>query len=292
MYHQPTPEQLLNHFEYLERHYAFITLDALVETLYANTWDALSLPGVVVTIDDGKRSNRALLPLFRRYGVTPTFYVCSQLVGTNRRYWFDVGPEREHESLKQVHHEQRAARLREIDRFSLTTEYPESQRTALSHDEIGEMADLVDIQSHSRFHPTLTTCSDEDCHREIVCSRTEIEQLVGRSVRHFSFPHGDYGPRELRLVRAAGYRSARTVRIGWTGPRSDPYQLRVLGVEDDASVDQLAADMAGLGFLESALLRIARSLSSRSGISSSRYAQAISGPALCSSLRMLLWGRS
>jgi hypothetical protein len=66
---------------------------------------------------------------------------------------------------------------------------------------------------------------------------------------HFSYPSGYYGHREMRLARLAGYRSARTTDIGWNGPRTNPYQLRILGTVDDCSIDRLAADLTGIGFL-------------------------------------------
>jgi peptidoglycan/xylan/chitin deacetylase (PgdA/CDA1 family) len=207
---------------------------------------------VVVTLDDGMRGNYALLGLFRRYGVVPTIYVCSQLVGTNRHFWTEVRPDRE--ALKVMPHEERVRRLEEEGTFTLTVEYPAEARMALSNAEIAEMRESVDFQSHTRFHPILTTCSDEDCVDEIAGSRVEVEKLVGKPCRHFSYPNGDYTERELQLVRESGYRSARTINVGWTGPRSDPYQLKILGVDDRASVNQLAADLAGFGFVRRARL--------------------------------------
>jgi peptidoglycan/xylan/chitin deacetylase (PgdA/CDA1 family) len=248
MYHEPAPELLERHLSHLARHYAFVSLGDLVDALHTGQWESLPTPGIVVTVDDGKRCTYELLSLFRRYGVIPTLYVCSQLIDTNRRFWFDVHPE--HESLKALAHEQRVSRIQEGGDFTLTMEFPAQPRTALSLGEIAQMGDSVDIQAHTRFHPVLTTCSDEHCNEEIAGSKLEIEEMLGKPCQHFCFPNGDYTERELQMVRAAGYRSARTIRTGWTGPRSDPYQLKILGVDDFASVNQLAADLAGLGFLE------------------------------------------
>jgi hypothetical protein len=52
------------------------------------------------------------------------------------------------------------------------------------------------------------------------------------------------------LVRRAGYRSARTIDIGWNTKWTDPFRLKVLGTEDDASINRLAADLTGItGYL-------------------------------------------
>lgn len=253
MYHQPAPELLERHLDYLAHHYAFVSLGEVVDALHTGRWEDLPTPAVVITVDDGKRSDYRLWPLFRRHGIVPTLYVCSQLIGTNRHFWFDVHPEQE--ALKRLAHERRERRLLECDGFTLTKEFPSAQRAALSLAEIARMGESVDIQSHTRFHPVLTTCADDHCHEEIARSRLEIEELLGRPCVHFCFPNGDYSERELAMVKAAGYRSARTIRTGFTGPRSDPFQLKILGVDDYASVDQLAADLAGLGFLEGFIRR-------------------------------------
>jgi peptidoglycan/xylan/chitin deacetylase (PgdA/CDA1 family) len=253
MYHEPSPDLLQRHLAYLASRYFFLTLDEVVDALHSGHWDRLPTPGVVITVDDGKRSSYAMLPLFQRYGVVATLYVCSRLIGTNRQFWFDVHPD--HEALKSLAHEQRISRLEALGTFTLTMEYPETQRTALSISEIAEMGESVEIQAHTRFHPVLTTCCDDDCLDEIATSRIEIEELIRKPCMHFCYPNGDYTERELEMVRKSGYRSARTTRTGWTGPRSDPYQLKILGVDDYASVNQLAADMAGLGFLEGFIRR-------------------------------------
>ena len=50
-------------------------------------WARVPERALVVTFDDGHRGNHRLLPIFRRYGIRPTIYLCSQIVGTQRGYW-------------------------------------------------------------------------------------------------------------------------------------------------------------------------------------------------------------
>ena len=54
----------------------------------ADRWRNLPSRALVVTLDDGHQGNVELVDLFVRYGVRPTIYVCRQIVGTNRHYWF------------------------------------------------------------------------------------------------------------------------------------------------------------------------------------------------------------
>lgn len=247
LYHDPTPAVLEAHFRYLADRYNFVSLSDLVDALGNGSWDSLPDRPLVVTFDDGHQGNADLLPLFARYNVVPTVYLCSQIVDTRRRYWFLEADDPE--PLKPLDTAERIAVLARTG-FEPAKEYPDNGRQALSHAELAVMAPQVEFASHTRFHPILTTTSDPECADEILASKSELEALLGQECLHFSYPNGDYSPREIELLRAAGYRSGRTVDLGWNGPRTDVYRLKILGTEDDASVNRLAADLTGIpGYL-------------------------------------------
>ena len=152
LYHDPSPEVVDAHLTHLRRRHALVSLDELVEHLRAGTFDRLPERAVAITIDDGHRGNRDLLPM----------------------------------------------------------------------------------------------CDSDEAEAEIAGCRSEIEGWLDRPCLHFAYPNGDHSPREVDMVRRAGYRSGRTTAIGWVGPRSDPYRLPILGVPDDASVTRLEADLTGV----------------------------------------------
>jgi peptidoglycan/xylan/chitin deacetylase (PgdA/CDA1 family) len=104
----------------------------------------------------------------------------------------------------------------------------------------------VEFGGHTRFHPILTTCTPEERETEVVGCKSEIEALTSKPADHFSYPYGNYEDEDIELVKKAGFRSARTMTFGWNDSRSDPFQLKILGVSDTASVDRLAADLSGL----------------------------------------------
>jgi peptidoglycan/xylan/chitin deacetylase (PgdA/CDA1 family) len=243
-YHEPEPEVLDRHLVWLARRYTFIPLERLVQAIRARDWSRIPPYALVVTLDDGHRANRAALDVFRKHGVVPTIYLCSQIVATRRHYWFKVSVA-DREALMRQPTQERLRRMAEAG-YSPTAEHPEAERQALSRHEIAEMADVVQFGSHTRFHPVLTMCEAEECADEIVRSRTEVEALIGRPCEHFAYPNGDYTAREIELVRRAGYRSARTIDAGWNGANADPYRLKSTGVSDDASVHRLAAQVCGV----------------------------------------------
>jgi peptidoglycan/xylan/chitin deacetylase (PgdA/CDA1 family) len=251
-YHAPDPATMERHLLYLAARYSFVDTDALVDAIDRRDFSALPPRPLIVTLDDGLRENRDLLELFRRFGVRPTIYLCSEIVGTTRHFWYrelDGRPVDEKERLKRLPEAERLAALEAATGFTRTREYGSGGRQALSREEIETMAPHVDFQAHTLFHPVLPMCEDRSSQEEIARSRKQLEALTGRPCRHISYPNGDYTAREIGHARDAGYASARSIDLGWNGPRTDRFALKVLGTSDDASVTRLAGELAGMRFL-------------------------------------------
>ncbi len=243
VYHDPSPESFAAHAEYLSRIYTFMHLDALVDALERHDWSGIPPKSLVVTFDDGAQGNFALLDTLKAYSITPSIYLCSSMVDTNRRFWWLAGHP-DLEALKRLPHEEFLRRLREEADHWPEKEYPDRQ--VLNREELDQMASCVRFGSHTRFHPVLPNCSSETCAEEIALSRTQLEKLLGVPIEDFAYPNGDYGPRERACVERTGYRSARSLRVGWNGPRTDRFALRAMVVEDDASINVLCGQVSGV----------------------------------------------
>jgi peptidoglycan/xylan/chitin deacetylase (PgdA/CDA1 family) len=241
VYHDPTPEDFERHLEYLTKRYNFVSLGEVVDAMTNDRWSELPDRSLVLTFDDGHIGNVKLIELAARYGAKPTVYVCSQLIDTNRHFWFmDVD---DPVSFMPLTNGTRMASLEQLGFFP-TEDHAERQ--AVNAEEIARMQEVFDFAAHTRFHPILPACSDEEAALEITASRSEIEQLIGQPCLDFSYPNGDYGERELELVKEVGFRSARTVDIGWNTASTDRFLLKVLGTEDDSSTNRLAGDLSGV----------------------------------------------
>jgi len=86
--------------------------------------------------------------------------------------------------------------------------HPFWQERVMAPERIRELAtlSLVSVGSHTVSHPHLSRLSPADAARELKDSKHALEDLTGRPVELFSFPHGDWTPQLVDLAQAAGYR--------------------------------------------------------------------------------------
>ena len=88
------------------------------------------------------------------------------------------------------------------------------------------------IGSHTRTHPVLPDYHAA-LHNEVVMSRAEIEEHLGRAPDFFAYPFGAWDAESAAWARTAGYRAARAYRGGaWNTP-SDLFHLRAVPVTEN-----------------------------------------------------------
>lgn len=242
-YHDPKPEIFEGHIRYLSRKYTLISIDKLVDAIKNKDWSRIPTKSLVVTFDDGHVGNYALLSIFQKYDIYPMIYICSDVVNTNRKFWWKTGFEK-CKGLKEYSNNERLKKLNDATGYLPTKEYNERQSLNLA--EMLEMSRCVGLQSHTMFHPILTKCADDECLAEISCSKLNIERMLSKEVNHFAYPNGDYSARELSYVKGCKYKSARTLDIGWNDVNTDPYRLKTMIIDDDASVNKLCAQICGI----------------------------------------------
>jgi peptidoglycan/xylan/chitin deacetylase (PgdA/CDA1 family) len=235
VYHDPSPEVMDSHLRYLCKIAEPVTLSDLNSRPSGR-------PRVAITIDDGYVSNKALLDVFRTHNVRPTIFICSSIAGTRRQFWqHSDAAAGQIESLKRL---ENSGRLSKLAAVGFHQEAEMEKRAALSAQDIEQMTGTVDFQSHGRFHPVLTRCNDDECNVEIVQSRQEVERLVGHECLHFAHPFGNYGEREIAFLKSAGYRSARTLDLGWNDQKTDPFRLKAVVIHDSCSQTCCAAEVS------------------------------------------------
>lgn len=88
---------------------------------------------------------------------------------------------------------------------------------------------IFEIGAHTRDHPVLTTCTEEELDAQLVGGRTDIERICGKPPLSFAYPEGFYDGRVIERVKAAGFRTAFAVRVAPTTAR-DPFTIPRVGV--------------------------------------------------------------
>jgi len=88
-------------------------------------------------------------------------------------------------------------------------------------EQIRELSEAgIDFGSHTAGHPNLCSLDRATVERELTESKHEIEQRLGRPVRHFCYPYGKWN-RSVRASTARHYLSACTTIAGTVGAESD-----------------------------------------------------------------------
>jgi peptidoglycan/xylan/chitin deacetylase (PgdA/CDA1 family) len=243
VYHKPSAELVDMHLAVLRRRFNCISLAEYIE-FRSQKGKQLPAKSLIVTFDDGHRTNRALMPVLEKHGVRATIFLCSGLIGTNRHFWFETEMDtRLRQRLKRINDSERLDYLTNLG-FSEEKEYPD--RHALSVREIEEMRSCVDFQSHSVLHPILPQCLPVRALLEIARSKSDLEGDLGLSINAFAYPNGDYSEREISAVEKSGYQCAVTLDLGFNSRSTPPFQLKRICINDDAGVDELLVKASGL----------------------------------------------
>jgi peptidoglycan-N-acetylglucosamine deacetylase len=88
-----------------------------------------------------------------------------------------------------------------------------SEHGTMTVAQIRELGAAFEIGAHTLHHVDLTGAPDQQARREIVDSKSWIEDSTGVPCPMFCPPKGRYSGRHLDLIRQAGYRGVRTVEL-------------------------------------------------------------------------------
>jgi len=217
-----------------------------------------------ITFDDGYADNeQTALPILKRFGVRATFFVATGFIdggimfndvvieavrrapaGTHDLSKLGLGSHSLHDS---------ASRRAAIDallagvkyrqpgeRVALVEQLAAAMRSTLPKDLMMRPAQIkrlrdegMEIGGHTVNHPILAVLDAQQARAEIIGCRHRLEEITGAPVTLFAYPNGkpgrDYGPRDVDLVKEAGFTAAVSTLGGVAHRGSDVFQLPRVG---------------------------------------------------------------
>ena len=83
----------------------------------------------------------------------------------------------------------------------------------------------MEVGSHTYSHADLTCETPARIARELIDSRTALEDILGHEITSFAYPYGRFNDDAVRLASECGYTAACTVRLGWVTVAQNPMLL-------------------------------------------------------------------
>lgn len=132
---------------------------------------------VIITFDDGFADNLWFaFKILKEFNIKPLIFLIVDYINTDKifpRY-----------------------KYKDKDRF-------------LNWNEVKEMAENgVEFGSHTLTHPHLTQISIKKAKEEIFNSKKMIEDKIGKEVKFFCYPYGEFSKEIVEIVKESGYKAA------------------------------------------------------------------------------------
>jgi peptidoglycan/xylan/chitin deacetylase (PgdA/CDA1 family) len=100
------------------------------------------------------------------------------------------------------------------------------QRGFMNSTQLRQLSALgFEVGCHSMTHAYLTDLDERGLQREVVEAKAQLEEVLGKPVKHFSCPGGRCDARVIQVARGAGYASVANSRIQVNRPVTDHFAL-------------------------------------------------------------------
>jgi peptidoglycan/xylan/chitin deacetylase (PgdA/CDA1 family) len=205
-----TPSLFEKQIKYLlSRNFKVISITQLVESLKGNS--PLPPKSVVITFDDGYKNNYLhAYPILKKYNLPATIFLTTGFINKS------VKPE----SFSPVYKE-------------IISRCPQ-EWLPFSWEEVREMSENgIEFGAHTVSHPRLTKIPLEKAREEIEESKREIEEKLGKQVKCFAYPYGDYNEEIIEIVREVGFACAVSVHPFPISNRTNLYALGRIDINSD-----------------------------------------------------------
>jgi peptidoglycan/xylan/chitin deacetylase (PgdA/CDA1 family) len=218
------PAEFREQMAYLRANFLPIGLEDLVQAAASGR---IPEGAVAVTLDDGYLDALTIAsPILVDLGVPATFFVNTDRLSEEHERGWDVlerifvsdtdALERLNRIMWPLDARARQDLVESVLTWSGVDRAPRPTHRVLTGEEIRALAGRPGhtIGAHTTHHLALTTQSGDVKRREVFENKASLEQLLGRPVRLFAYPYGDFDAETRTIVRDAGFLAAVTVEAG------------------------------------------------------------------------------
>ena len=99
--------------------------------------------------------------------------------------------------------------------------------TPLRRADIVKLAAEHEVGAHTVNHPHLTQIPPAEAKTEIIDSKIYLEEILGKKIRMFSYPFGEYNEAIKGILKDCGFIGARTVKPVQPGDIFDPFEFGI-----------------------------------------------------------------
>lgn len=226
------------------------TVLPLREFIALHIQNKLPRNAIAITFDDGYACNALVAaPMLESFGLPATFFVVSDAIARSEEFWWDElefivrAREFDFEAARRLLANYSITVDGAAHKGGVGSAYlalwralrglPAELRRQYFHDlrhgmglesgvrpthrpmtaaELRTLAakPLFEIGGHTATHPSLPTLDAREQEQQIVLGARFLEELLGKPIRSFSYPFGDWGPVTREIVMRAGFECALT----------------------------------------------------------------------------------
>jgi peptidoglycan/xylan/chitin deacetylase (PgdA/CDA1 family) len=202
-----------------------------------------------ITIDDGDISfYKNAFPIIKKFSIPVSLYA-SPLIATERKnFWFQeiIGYDANilggiiseefnykfnHQVMPEIKNFLKTLAIGDILRiiklYQNKTATPPKSPMNMDENQLNEISNsgLVDVGAHTLNHPCLINESEQVASNEIYESIDWLSKILNKEIKSFVYPNGNYGEREISLLKSKGIKLAFTTERGKLSNQDNPLKI-------------------------------------------------------------------
>lgn len=242
----PNKQGFQSIIESLVNNYHIIGLNELEEYYYNNK----SIKNAChITFDDGDLTFYTNgFPIIKKFNIPVSTYVSPLMVSKRMNFWFqeirgydnlklgeiitrDFKHNLDFPGMSEIKNFLKTLQIEDILRiiklYQKETSTPPKMAMNMDEKQLIEVSNsgLVDIGAHSLNHPRLINEKDEIAAYEISESIDRLSNILNKEIKYFVYPNGDYGAREISILKNKGVKLAFTTERGKLSNEDNPLKI-------------------------------------------------------------------